>query len=367
MKSPILAALLLAIIWSYPASASSGGGTLTLVSDASNNKLQVTLAIPSVAASNTQTTTVTGTMNVSTDVDSATGATSALTLTGGNIAMSNMHFVLYAYIFFKAADISTASMAGTVYTPQPVPAPVTPNANGGTFDAALHHLIINSGTIGGTAGYPSAAPVNVNFADSPIDGAGAGTGTLTVVPGTSTATYRNGQATLVLPVDFTNTQDLNGTAVTVRVKGNIKAIGNVLIPLPDANGNGILDTWEITHFGNANPGSNAANADADGDGLSNLMEYALGTNPLLANPTPVTSDLEVVGASRYLRLTVVKNPAATNLTYTVETSADLRPSAWSTAQTLIEPDSPPGTLRVRDTVPISSAPHRYIRLKVTTP
>ena len=75
MKSPILAALLLAIIWSYPASASSGGGTLTLVSDASNNKLQVTLAIPSVAASNTQTTTVTGTMNVSTDVDSATGVT----------------------------------------------------------------------------------------------------------------------------------------------------------------------------------------------------------------------------------------------------------------------------------------------------
>ena len=58
MNAVLFVALLLAIIWSYPASASIGGGTLTLVSDASYNKLQVTLAIPSVGASNTQTTTV---------------------------------------------------------------------------------------------------------------------------------------------------------------------------------------------------------------------------------------------------------------------------------------------------------------------
>ena len=234
MKTPLFYALLLAASAVTSASAWPGGGTLNLVSDASYNKLQVTVGIPSVLASNTQTTTVTGTIDILADVDPATGATTALTLTGGKVAMSNMHFVLYAYIFFKAADITTAGMAGTVYTPPPLPAPATPTATGGTFDAALHHLVINSGTLSGTAGYPTASPVNVNFADSPIDGAGTGTGTVTVVPGASSATHRTCQTTIVLPVDFTDTQDLNGTAVSVRVKGNVKAVGNILIPLNSA-------------------------------------------------------------------------------------------------------------------------------------
>jgi len=364
MKTPFLFTLLLATLWPHPASAWPGGGTLNLVSDAPYNVLQVTVNIPSYSASSTQTTTVTGTIEVLADIAPATGATTALTLTGGSIAMSNMHFVLNV-IIIKAADVTTAGMAGTVYTPPPFPAPATPTATGGTFDAALHHLIINQGTIGGTAGFPTPSPVNVNFADSPIAGAGTGTGTVTVVPGTSSATHRTCQTTIVLPVDFTNTQNLNGTAVTVRVKGNVKALGNVLIPLSgDANGNGILDTWEITNFGNANPGSNEPDANADQDVLTNLMEYALNTNPLLPNATPLVTDFATVGATRYLRLTVPKNPAATNLTYTVEVSADLTPASWNAAQTLIEPGSPPNVLRVRDSVPVTSARQRFIRLKV---
>ena len=234
MKTPLFYALLLAACIVTPAGAWPGGGTLNLVSDASYNKLQVTVGIPSYSASNTQTTTVTGTVDVLADVDPATGATTALTLTGGNVAMSNMRFVIKVFLFFTAADVTTAGMAGTVYTPPPLPAPATPTATGGTFDAALHHLVINSGTLSGTAGYPTASPVNVNFAESPIDGAGTGTGTITVVPGASGATHRTCQTTIVLPVDFTNTQDLNGTAVSVRVKGNVKAVGNILIPLNSA-------------------------------------------------------------------------------------------------------------------------------------
>ena len=49
---------------------------------------------------------------------------------------------------------------------------------------------------------------------------------------------------------------------------------------PDSDGNGLPDVWEILHFGNTGvvPG-----ADADNDGLTNLREYQLGTNPRRAD------------------------------------------------------------------------------------
>ena len=133
----------------------------------------------------------------------------------------------------------------------------------------------------------------------------------------------------------------------------------------DANGNGILDSWETAMFGNANPGSNLPTDDADKDGFSNFMEFALGTDPTFSGTSPLIQDIETVGPDRYLRLTVPKNPFATNVTYTVEVCGNLQLGGWSAAQTLIEVNTTT-QLRVRDTTPISTVP-RFIRLKVTAP
>lgn len=47
--------------------------------------------------------------------------------------------------------------------------------------------------------------------------------------------------------------------------------------------------WAIKHFGSATVPEAAPSADPDGDGLDNLLEYALGTDPLVPSlsPTPV--------------------------------------------------------------------------------
>lgn len=131
----------------------------------------------------------------------------------------------------------------------------------------------------------------------------------------------------------------------------------------DANANGLLDEWETVKFGNADTGSNAPDADPDGDGMSNLLEYALDTHPLQPNANPLTHDFVTVGADRHLRLSIPKNPLATNLIYTVETSGT--PGDWSTADTLVETNTA-GGLVVRDTVAVSSQNRRFIRLKVQT-
>ena len=76
---------------------------------------------------------------------------------------------------------------------------------------------------------------------------------------------------------------------------------------PDANANGILERG-TAHFGNAAPGANPPDADPDRDGLTNLLEYALGTEPLIANVSPLAYDLEPLGDGAHLRLTSPKNP-----------------------------------------------------------
>lgn len=231
-------ACLLFAVGSGRALATTGSGTLNLVTGQTGiNRLTITVGATAngLTASDTETTTVTGSINATFNANPASGATTAMTITGGSIAMTDMRFVLKTRVIFidvEVANISTTGMRGTAYTPPPVPATVTAKATGGTFDAALHRVRINQGAITGaiTITDPD-TPINSDFATSPVEGAGVGTGTVTMVPGAFSATHRTMQATIEMPVDFTDTQDLSGTPVSVRVQGTIRATGPVNLPL----------------------------------------------------------------------------------------------------------------------------------------
>lgn len=140
----------------------------------------------------------------------------------------------------------------------------------------------------------------------------------------------------------------------------------ISIPNPDANANGMPDEWETAIFGAADVGANPANADPDGDGLANLLEYALGTHPLQRQPDPLTHVLQRIDGSRYATLTLPKNPEATGIQYFVEVSPDLSPGSWSSdPQTAVEIlQSTTTQLVVRDRTPVSSSGRRFIRLRV---
>jgi hypothetical protein len=159
-------------------------------------------------------------------------------------------------------------------------------------------------------------------------------------------------------VTFTPADAANYNAVT----GSVAVTVTVIAPNPDANGNGILDSWETTHFGTADPGSNSATADPDHDGLTNFLEYALNTDPLQATISPLIYDFATIDGSQYLQLTVPKNPAATNLQYSIEVARDPT-GPWSSTRTVTESETSV-QFRVRDLESTTTSPRHFIRMKV---
>lgn len=137
--------------------------------------------------------------------------------------------------------------------------------------------------------------------------------------------------------------------------------------------------WKTFHFG-----TNATNAavsgdfvDPDGDGMVNLLEYALGSDPTVPGPRNSLSGAVVSG---HYQASFNRNASATDLTYILETSTDL--AAWSAALTYtaasgwLAPggasaaEAPPSALPPDQTVKVTidlgvpSATAQFVRLRV---
>jgi hypothetical protein len=123
--------------------------------------------------------------------------------------------------------------------------------------------------------------------------------------------------------------------------------------------------WRQTFFGaTAATGTAAPAADPDADGMTNLLEYALGTDPTSAtanaNPTPLLSTTASTLSLSYLR-------ARAELTYTVETTTDLATVPW-TSTGVTQATTPAGQMATASVpyTPAASA-KRFLRLRVTQP
>lgn len=124
---------------------------------------------------------------------------------------------------------------------------------------------------------------------------------------------------------------------------------------------------ETTGTGNGDQALAEADADMDGDGLVNLYEYAIGSNGTIATSNPQVVTLAPVSGSEYLRISIPKNPLATDVTFTIEATSDLaNPTSWSSAGLIIETNTST-QLVVRDSVPAGPGVTRFMRVKVTRP
>jgi hypothetical protein len=134
----------------------------------------------------------------------------------------------------------------------------------------------------------------------------------------------------------------------------------------DTNFNGytsLFAKWlETTSTGDGDNTTIEATADADKDGFMNLLEYAVGTNGTIASANPQVVSYADVGGEDYLRLSIPKNPLATDVSIAVQASSDML--NWSSVGLIIETNTST-QLTVRDNVPISPNARRFMRVRVT--
>jgi hypothetical protein len=141
--------------------------------------------------------------------------------------------------------------------------------------------------------------------------------------------------------------------------------------------------WRAVFFGTTNNlGAAADNADPDGDGIPNLLEYAFGLDPTTPDSnwqvTPVilhTNNVDWFGCS------FPRNTNATDLTFLVQATGSLTSqnwsniasyttgSGWTGPSSASESYASPDVLKVTvlDTQPIPANTNRFLRVQVSGP
>ena len=129
-----------------------------------------------------------------------------------------------------------------------------------------------------------------------------------------------------------------------------------------------VSQWRQAHFGAS--ASNTAiagdQADPDGDGLQNLIEYAFGRDPLGAGQADfLTASIQADPQDTfdYLTMIAARNPAVTNIFFSAQVCGDLVAPQWTNTVTVLL--DTPKEFKVRDSNRVSAALRRFMRLYVT--
>ena len=215
----------------------------------------------------------------------------------------------------------------------------------------------------------------------PVNRVGGSTGPLTV-------TFNTANVTAVAGVDYATTNgiltwldgDATGKSLAIPILNDGLAESNETFTMT-LTGAGATNAatitilkqpiliWRATNFGtNANNSAIAGDlADPDGDGVTNLIEYALGLNPNSAD----VSGLPAVGQTNgFLTLTFTRVNSAIDITYIPEVGGDL--INWNSgpsfvSQSVLASNSVFQTIQARDLIPPSAATSRFIRLHIAHP
>jgi hypothetical protein len=131
-----------------------------------------------------------------------------------------------------------------------------------------------------------------------------------------------------------------------------------------------VQLWRNSYFRNpSNVGAGANGATPAGDGVPNLIKYALGLNPtnLVTTAQLPSGGIQPDGGTNYLTLTVNRAAQPSDITYIVEVTSNLTSGWVSDPPNTVTLSNTPTQLVVRDNTPQPAANTRFIRLRVTNP
>ena len=252
--------------------------------------------------------------------------------------------------FIRVATGSSASHSlGVVASPIPSYTTLTATTLAATSAAAT--TVVLNGTVnanGGTAtvsfdyGLDSSYGTNVAGTPDFVTGGSATAVTATLTGLTPNTTYHfrangsNGSGT-------TNGADLTFTTLT------------------------LLQNWRLTNFGTIfSSGLMADTADYDGDGIPNLMEFALNLDPKAASKLPISST--IFGATFQISYSRSTAAVRAGTSYAVEWNASLSAASWSNSGVTQWVLSDNGTTQmVIAMIPVNAAARMFVHLSVTAP
>ena len=141
----------------------------------------------------------------------------------------------------------------------------------------------------------------------------------------------------------------------------------------------VAEAWRFRYFQTTNNTGDAADgASPSGDGISNLMKYALGLDPLKPSELPAMMNVRPPEPGRRLGFSFLRDPAKRDITYLVEVAnspagpwqllASSRGGAQTTGIGFVGESDATGSKRkvdVHDNAEMSATPARFMRLGVT--
>lgn len=195
--------------------------------------------------------------------------------------------------------------------------------------------------------------------------ASAGATTYTIARSTTAGgPYTTLSAGIVATESYTDVTAVNGTTyyyVVASANALATSAYSAEASATPVNTGTALELWRQSKFGSsANSGNGADASDADSDGIPNLLEYALGTEPL----TPNSGAAATVGRSGNFLTLGFHHIGDATLVYSIEATNDVTGS-WTTVQTY-QAFSAAGDEVYEDTVSLATQPRRFLRLRVTT-
>ena len=317
-------------------------------------------------------------------------------LTSPTITISNTGTAPGTYVVADAVQISQAandSLATIVDDSQPAPYVVLSGswtlsgtnstawqgschtdsgANKGRCSAAFYPYVAQSGTYDVYARWPVASSLATNV---PV----------TIFTGTTSTSAQvdesgNGGQWHYLGTCAFNSANVATDCILISnsgtTTGKAVAVDAVCLVL-DMSTSSLLQLWRAQYFGNSNNSGIAADtATPAGDGVMNLIKYAVGISPLThsSNPPAKTGQATVTGSgggaagggggsSAYMTFTF-NRIADPTITYSVEAASDMT-GTWSSIWSSTGASNVAGSVTVQDTVAMTQQARRFMRLRVS--
>jgi hypothetical protein len=196
-------------------------------------------------------------------------------------------------------------------------------------------------------------------------------GSVTVPSGSATATINVNP----IPNDVADGNQTVLLTISPFASYNVGAPASATVTVHDKP----IDEWRLQQFGNdANVTEIAGDtADPDADGLTNLLEYGLFSDPHVSSVAYLPS---LTINSNHLQLSFRRNTSATDITYIVEARSDLATGSWAAVMTrapggawtaneegATATESGSGdyvSVTITDSVALQQIPRRFLRLRL---